>query len=349
LNNDLHEIGQHLLAVDLIDASNYPEKRGFAGSASENNAISRAVAVAIGDPRRRLIFAGNTTRLYQSYNDGFSIATELDVAGYAWKGLTFQDASIAAIASGAAQRLYATPSQNAPAWAFVALADCTSADSICADPYAGKYLVGGFRTTGSDPCIWSAVDTAGTIGAVTQISRTGAQPIVHVAAGPVYKLAAGTTEMHVWADGAGALTSLGFSGGLPGGHTIKAITWASTLDRFVVLTGDGAGAIKAWTVTSGAAAIEVYSSSGFNWGGAIASRGSLVLASLQHTGTTRHLAISTDAGVSWDIIVDPLQNTGTGAADADSITLLDNRFAVFGYQGAGAYALALGLRTGPLR
>lgn len=321
----------------------------------------------------RMIHAYDDATIKKSVNGGYTWSTEVTIATATFAGAACQTDSTAAVyvTSAPIGAIACTGPGNA--WTQTALAGTTPCTplNITADPFrASTYWVGG--SDNSIPKVWSQVSVNGAAPTQTQYTMSGGTAGVNVlAVGRNVILAAsntaGTSRLWSIVPG-GAVTSVT----PPSATFIVDIQWLDSFGWFLLVASNGT-TIELWTsLTGGTGTWTTRGTVAFQAGFGVPNallRGSCVVGPLSYgasvpspfiagalpclvvlpvVGTAQMIVLSSDGGVTWNVLPNPLARHVSLSPNnnATRCRVVNNRLIAYGYNAVGNVASAFGMRAG---
>lgn len=364
--------GRRQEPIDMIEARTFVEPIGAAGTGGTTAGVGNAVGAFAGarwQAVETIFHATNSTKIQKSINGGYTWADTLTVASAVFSGIATRETAAKAGGTAASYTLTGVAKvaltggdvSTNNAWASTTLTGSgvtNTAECVIADPYvANVFLVGGkdFTAATDRPTVWRVTAALGLFSAqqVVAMGSPNIGPAVSIiAASPTKKLAVGvgvTTTIWTWSDGDTTAT-LQTS---PTTDLCKSVVWLPHDEKFLMITDSGAG-VRVWTSADGstgswtevnlpAGGCALFAAATTYTNGACA-RGSIVMVPLLVAGIG-HIAISGDAGATWEIIADPIARH-SAAKVVQRICDLGPRFIAAGYNAASEVLHALTLRAG---
>ncbi len=363
--NFLHnQIGRRVALTDLIDAKNWPEparEAGIIGSGAGSD--SGEISYAPWHARKPLYFVNNgTASIWTSKDDGYTWSADHTPGGTFYPSIAHLDQATAAIyVNGGNYRVVGNGPDglgDETGWDALTLGSSPNLLSVVVgDPYisGGAFWVGG-RTTTPRPGIWKVPANGGLLSGAAQLFKgpaSGADAVTMIACGPQYKIGGSfvaANSLWRWEDNVGAAASVT----PPTSKEIRDLLWIPEEGIYMLLTA-GTDPSEVWISSTGATgswsqrvqgAASILQVGEFDFRSA-AVRGSTIVAAYTR-GTEHGLVISTDAGISWEWIPDPMyRHNGTAPQPLTRrIRLLGDRLRGTGYKAAGSVYQISGLRTG---
>jgi hypothetical protein len=360
-NYHFRDLYQRAAYVDAIDAQNYTHVAtvtvGSGASAGDACALTWS-------PERRLLYlAGGVfdDEAFSTRNDGVTWVTEYTSAGDDLVSCATRDRNeadadnlaTAILVQDVASASIATRGSSGGSWVTTALTDSQFVRRVVADPFLGGFWVAG-QNTGIFPAVWRFTDVGGGAAFVQASYAIGTGPLdpfdcIAVGRGRILVAGFDSPDVYIYSKDAstGALSAVTH----PGTSTerVMDLLYVEPLGMFVMLVAGAGTSTKVyrsslgtsgtWSTVSGTimASVDVNAVSG----GCV--RGSTIVVPVGD-GTDTYLAISHDAGLTWELLADPILRSTTAVTTVARV--LDRRFAALGYEGSLVHALALGLRTG---
>lgn len=360
-----NQIGRRVALMDLIEAKNWPDPQresGIIASGAGND--SGEISWEPWHSRKRLLFANNgSASLWMSETGGYTWTADFTPAGgslYPSVAALPEASAVIYTQAGAFKVAGNGPdgAGDALGWDSLTLGSSPNLLSvIVGDPYisGGAFWIGG-RTATPRPGIWRVEANGGVLSTAAQLFKgpaSGADAVTMIACGPTYKIGGSfvaANSLWRWRDDVGAANSVT----PPTTKEIRDLLWIPEEGLYMLLTA-GTDPSEVWISETGGtgswsqriqAADSPLMVGEFDFRSA-AVRGSTIVAAYTR-GSDHGLVISTDAGVSWEWLADPMYRHNGSAPQplTRRIRLLGDHLRGTGYKAAGSVYQIAGLRTG---
>jgi hypothetical protein len=364
-----NDVAKRLLNVDFLEAFNWPEPGPGSGSATitGGNGVG-GVAIGPGPDRRLVIVHNLGDALYASYNGGYSWAADVGQVGTInYYDVASSPSSVAALFDDGTDGKVICYGTGDATWTSQTLTTAPTVRRIIYDPYESVYLIGGANASPL-PKLWQLADGSGAMPMtevqINQASPGDTNPIQWIAASPDYKIAASyasgtdTSFFYQWEAGDTAFPAMSSPPVSGAGHSIRALLWLPEDEVFLAAVYHAAStSTRIYTALSTLAGgwTLVETINGEVLSDSMAVLGSLIVGAVEANVTDgsgaaitpRMLCVSGDAGLSWELVSDPVQrHQGSPTPEATKVRAVGNRFIAFGYKAAGEVFTALSIRAG---